>query len=214
MILSTLPLTAQVKDAGLWTSVTLEKKFTQRLDLSFTEELRFNENITELGTIFSDIGLGYKLGKDNLLGISFNYRFISRRQLNDSYSQRNRYYTDITVKKGFGMIVPILRTRFQWQKNDLFSGEDNAPDIHMRNKLTLKYDPGKQFKPFVSAEIFTQLNHRSGNLLNDNVRYAAGVDYDINEHHAFGIGYMLDREMNVKNPRYSYIVTLGYKLTL
>ena len=209
LLFSTLHVTAQVNDAGLWASISIEKKLTQRLSLGFTEEARFNENISELGTLFSDIGLGYKFFGGEWLGVSANYRFIDKKRLDDSYSTRHRWYIDAVVKKKFGMLVPSFRTRFQSQYADVFTSDAGwKADHYTRNKLTLKLDMEKKYKPFISAELFTQLN--DGALLNDNVRYAAGVDYSFNEHSAFGIGYLVEREMNVKNPEHNYIVTLGY----
>src|SRR5688572_17033789 len=113
-----LHATAQVNDAGLWASINVEKKLTQRLSIGLTEELRFNENISELSTIFTDLGVGYSFFKDELLGVSANYRFIRRKNTEDFYTNRHRWYGDIVLKKKFGMIIPSYRLRFQTQFRD------------------------------------------------------------------------------------------------
>ena len=101
----------QEKDAGLWLSVNLEKKITPALFVTFTEEVRMNENITEVGTIFSDLGLGYKFGKR--FRTSANFRFINKRSLDDSYDNRVRYYFDFVYRERFKPLVIQFRVRVQ-----------------------------------------------------------------------------------------------------
>ena len=49
------PLLSQVSDAALWTSVNIEKKINQRISIGLSNEFRFNENISELGTLYNDL---------------------------------------------------------------------------------------------------------------------------------------------------------------
>ncbi|HKR05723.1 MAG TPA: DUF2490 domain-containing protein, partial [Bacteroidia bacterium] len=113
---------SQVKDAGLWSSVNLEKKITQKLTAGLSEELRFNENITELGTAFTEIGVDYKFYKFVSLGIS--YRFIQKRRVDDFYSTRHRYNIDLSLKYKIKKISVSLRERFQTQYADVNTSED------------------------------------------------------------------------------------------
>src|SRR6187549_3507592 len=91
---------AQVNDAGLWASINLEKKFSKKVSIHFSEELRFNENISELGVFFSEFTGEYQFNK--ILSLSGGYRFIQRRRLDDSYSIRHRYIINLNVKDKFG----------------------------------------------------------------------------------------------------------------
>jgi hypothetical protein len=201
--------TAQVNDAGLWASLSIEKKVTQRLSIGLTEELRFNENISELATMFTDLGVGYKFFKDEVLGISANYRYIRKKSVEDYYSSRHRWYGDLTLKKKFGMITPSIRTRFQSQFRDEGTTEASwNAEYYMRNRLMLKFDLEKKYRPYLGAELYTQLD--GGDMLNDNVRISAGVDYSFNEQSAVNLGYLLDREFNVNNPVRNYVITVGY----
>ena len=72
---------AQVQDAGLWMSVNIEKKITPALSACFTEEMRMNENITEVGAVLSEIGMMMKFGKHFRAGVS--YRYTRQRRVDD-----------------------------------------------------------------------------------------------------------------------------------
>lgn len=207
---------AQVSDAQLWTSINIEKKFTQSFSIGFTEELRFNENISELGTIFSDIGLMYKFGPKGAIRTSINYRFANKRRVDDSYSNRHRYYADITLRKKFGDLTPIYRARFQSQYEDLLSDDEGRlPEYYFRNRVLLKYSPDKQYKPFIGVELYTRLKDEVfKRSYNDNVRFSVGVDYEFNEKNAISVGYLVDREFNRRNPERNYAITLTYGLSL
>src|SRR5687768_11202671 len=69
-----LVLPAQQNDAGLWGSINLEKKLTKKWSLHFSEELRLNENFSELGTAYTELTGEYRINK--ILSVSGGYRFI------------------------------------------------------------------------------------------------------------------------------------------
>lgn len=204
---------AQVSDAGLWASLTVEKKLTQRLSVGITGELRFNENISELSTIFTDLGLGYNFFKDELLGVSVNYRYIRRKNVEDFYMGRHRWYTDVVLKKKFGKLVPSWRIRFQSQFRDPETSDAawNA-EYYLRNRLQLKLDMEKKYRPYIGAELYTQAD--GFEFMSDNIRLTAGVDYSFNERSILGLGYLIDREFNVNDPARNYNIVIEYKLTL
>jgi hypothetical protein len=203
---------AQVNDAGLWTSLSAEKKLSKGFTASLSQELRFNENISELGTAFTEAGVEHKIIKRIAIGLG--YRFIQKKNPDDSYSLRHRLLIDLTYRYKAGEFSFSLRERFQSQVADVASGEDGfLPVNYLRNKLTIKYSPDKKdFSPWISTEVFYQLNNNRGNEI-DNMRYAAGVDFDFNKHHSIGLFYLINQEINVSNALTEYISGIGYKYT-
>ncbi|MBL0072094.1 MAG: DUF2490 domain-containing protein [Bacteroidetes bacterium] len=109
---------AQVNDAGLWTSINLEKKITKKIAVDLSQEFRFNENISELGSFFTEISAQYKLHKN--LSIGAGYRFINKRELDDSYEKRHRMLFDLNAKEKFWKIAVSAQGSFsvtvQWYK--------------------------------------------------------------------------------------------------
>jgi len=201
---------AQNNDMQLWTTISLEKKITKTFSLNYAEEVRFNENISEVGQFFSDIGGTYKINK--AWRISANYRFTNKRQLDDSYSKRHRYYVDLSYRKKFDKIVIMFRTRFQSQYSDIYSSYTGIiPDYYSRNKLTLKPDLDKKYSPYISAEMFYQLNNPEGNNL-DNMRYTGGIEYKFNKKASLDLFYMIQQEYNVAKPQRDFVVGIGYNI--
>lgn len=205
-------LSAQVNDAGLWMSFNAEKKINPVLSANLSEEFRIDENFCELGTFFTDAGITYKFKK--YIRISANYRFSNKRQVDDSYSKRHRYYLDLTFRYKLKPVIFSFRTRIQSQYKDMFSSSlGKIPDYYSRNKVTLKFDLDKKYAPYISTESYTPLLTGEG-LYIDNVRYCAGIEYQLNRVHGFDIFYLIQMEYNVNNPRNDYVVGIGYFLTL
>lgn len=200
---------AQNNDMQLWTNLSIEKKLTKTFSLNFSEEVRFYDNISEVGQFFSDVGGTYKISKSWRLSV--NYRFTNKRQLNDSYSKRHRYYIDLSCRKKMEKIVVLFRTRFQSQYTDVFcSLTGKIPEYYSRNKLTLKFDLDKKYTPYLSAELFYQLNNPEGNDI-DNMRYSVGLEYQFNKRTGLDFFYMIQQEYNVNNPKRDFVAGIGYQ---
>jgi hypothetical protein len=199
---------AQVDDACLWTSVNIEKKITSKFSATLTEELRFNENISELGTAFTEIGANYKFYKFFSFGLS--YRYIQSKNLDDSYSLRHRYNIDLAFKYKVEKVLASLRERFQTQYTDVNASENGkVPDRYLRSKLILKYDLEKKYTPFISCELFLQLTNPEGNEL-DKERFAGGFSYEFNKYTAVDLFYMINKEIHANNPLTEYITGVEF----
>jgi len=209
-MLYSLLIFPQVNDAALWLSINAEKKINPLLSVNLSQEFRINENITELGTFFTDAGITYKINK--YIRFSANYRFTNKRRFDDSYSKRHRYYFDITVREKTKSFVFQFRTRFQSQYADIYSSADGKiPSYYSRNKFTTKIDLDKKITPYISVELFSPLNkHKIFKI--DNARYCGGFEYEINRMHSFDLFYMLQREYNVNNPQTDYILGIEYNI--
>lgn len=202
-------LSAQTNDAQLWLGVNLEKKLTPEFSLNFAEELRMNENITEAGTIFSDLGLSYNVTPG--FKVSANYRFINKRKPDDSYNIRHRYYFDLSYRYKFMPLVLSVRARYQSQYTDVLSSEDGKiPENYERTRMKLAFDTGKAFEPYLSTEVFIPLNQHYNALVIDCMRYTAGMEHKFYNRHSIDAWYMIQHEMNVPDPETDFVIGLGY----
>lgn len=197
----------QYNDAGLWLSANLEKKVSPKLSVDLTPALRFNENITELDNAFLDGGVGYKLGKR--LRVSANYRWAQRRKTDNTYGVRHRYYFDAVYKKKIADIVLSYRLRFQNQYNEPGRRANGLnPVMALRNKLQLKYDLGKLYTPFISGEVWYEMDYREKQF--NQFRIVGGIEYELNKLSGITLAYMLQKEFSVKNPVTDYNIYLSY----
>lgn len=203
---------SQNKDFGLWTSVNFEVKIVKKVNITISEELRLNENITELGTIFTDIGLEYKLNKH--FQFSANYRFYQKRTMYDYYSIRHRVYADIKYSKKLKSFQILFRTRFQVSFRDINRDfEGGIKEYYLRNKLSLQKEINKSFKPYVSIELFSSLNYPRTNAF-DNMRVAAGVDYSLSKRNKIDVYYMIQKQFNVSISTTDFVLGIAYLFKL
>lgn len=207
-LLYSSPLKGQEKDAGLWTSVSFEFKVVKKLTSTISQEVRFNENVSEAGTIFTDAGLAYKLNKH--FQVSVSYRFISKRTVEDYYSLRHRIYVDIKYEKKIKPFQIQLRSRLQDQYADIGRASDGGiPEYYLRNKLSLNWDLNKPYTPYISIELFSPLNYPRYSAF-DNIRTTAGVEYEFSKHHKIDIFYMIQKDVEVSKPKADFVLGLGY----
>ncbi|OFX35870.1 MAG: hypothetical protein A2X08_01235 [Bacteroidetes bacterium GWA2_32_17] len=211
-------LNAQViyPDAGSWNTFNVDYKLNKKLSAVFTEELRFKENFTRLNLFYTNLGLEYKLS--NMLKVAIIYRFVEKYQDDNSFSFRHRIMFDLTLKKKFDKIGFSYRQRVQAEKRDIYSSDIGyLPEWYSRNKFTLKYDTDKRYTPYAAVELRYQFRNprewESDNTLHRS-RYSIGVDYKINKKSTFGLYYLIQREFNVVNPQYLYIVGMEYSISL
>ena len=210
LLLLLLPamVSGQVNDAGLWSSINLQKKLNGKFTVDLCQEFRFNENISELGSFFTEASLQYKINKR--ISVSAGYRFINKRELDDHYSKRHRALIDLNLKHKISKVTAAARIRFQSQFADYYSSETGKiPENYLRTKLTFKYDTGKRITPSIGGETFVNLNRAEGMLL-DTYRLSAGLEYEINKRTSVEVGYLLDKEIQVSEPWTSYITTVGF----
>ena len=202
-------ISAQTNDAQLWLGVNIEKRLTPKLSIQFAEELRMNENVTEAGTIFSDFGVNYRILKE--LTASANYRFINKRQLNNTYDNRHRYYFDLTYKYVIKPVSLSVRALYQSQYTDLLTSENGKiPENYERTRLKLGFNFGKPVRPFVSAEMFIPFSGHNNSIMIDCMRYTAGLEYKFNARHSIDGYYLIQKEMNVADPKTDFVIGLGY----
>ncbi len=207
LILLPFAVSAQVNDAGLWTSLSVQKKLADKLYLDLGGELRLNENFSELGTVYSEALVSYRISKS--FEASGGYRFIAKRLVDDSYGIRHRYLINLAYKTKINKVMSTIRARYQSQYSDINRSADwQVPEDYLRTKWTIKYDTDKDWRPFVSAETFFLLDNMDGILFKE-YRIAAGFDYKLNKNTDLTLGYLIDREIQTANPWTNYVVTVG-----
>jgi len=208
LILAGFRSRGQVQDAGLWLNVSVNKRITPALSVSFTQELRMNENITEAGAFHSDLDFTYRFGKHFRIGAG--YRFSKQRRVDDSYDCRHRYNVDLSYREKIQRFLVNLRLRYESQYTDIYSSpEGTTPKNTVVPRLEVKYNlPGK-FEPFIYGEPY----FRVSNFLYVpfvQLRLCAGVNYSINRMHSVDLYYLFQKEYYVKHPLTEYVIGAGY----
>ncbi|HRH66916.1 MAG TPA: DUF2490 domain-containing protein [Bacteroidia bacterium] len=197
-------------DAGLWTSVSLQHKFTQQWAGAVSEQFRLFDNCSRVDQFFTDLSLEYNITKK--LKASLNYRLISKNN-ETYYSTRHRFYLDLSYKLKIDPLVISLRERIQEQFRDIHSSETGkVPEWYSRTKLNVKFDLNRKYTPYLATEMFYVIdNAKETDRVIDRYRYEAGVDYEINLKHSINLFYLIQHSL--VSPANDYIIGIGYTFT-
>lgn len=203
-----------VDDFGIWSTISIDKKISQKFGVALDEELRTFDNASRIDQYFTNAGVNYKLDKNIRFGIT--YRFINKGRDDMSYSKRHRIYFDASYRKKVYAFNVSYRFRIQGQVKD-YRSSDNGKHLEsiMRHKLDVKYNY-KRFTPYVAAEFFFQFvdpGFPAGNNLWNRERFYIGSDYDLNKKSTFGCFFMLQRTINIDSPQRDFILGLEYNLS-
>ena len=205
-----LVLMAQYRDAGLWTSFSAEYKLNKKTELSFAPELRMNENLTQVNSWFSDLGVQYKLPAN--LSFQAVYRVGYRNPILEP-EVRQRLQLGLGYKYEWNDWTFGVASRYQAALRLI--ADDGDPDFisTWRNKFSVKYSGLKKWELSSGFEIF---NSRSdwGVLDLTDWRFTCAAEYKINKRNFISFGYLIQKNLVARVPELDYVGLLSYKLIL
>lgn len=200
-----LAKTQVVSDAKLWTGISISKKVND-FEFSFSEDLRFDENMSHIDKVFSELGADYKIVKGFYAGV--NYRFSKDNDYESrNYNIRHRFDLSLTYKRKYEKFRFSFRTKFQTKSA---TPEENSP-TYSRNKFAVKYKLKNDFTPFISYEFYYQFNEEK--IIN-RTRISLGSAYKINKHNALKFFYLYENRFNVKTLKHNHIYGISYSFEL
>lgn len=202
-----------VDDASLWLGVNLEKKLNKNIQLNFTNQIRYDRNLSRYRMGYQDLGIEYRLLK--FLYVQGDYKFIHRQLLDESFSLRHQMNLSLLFKKKFGSWLITYKNRWQWQYNDVYSSADGKiPQIVNRNKISLKYQYNKRIKLFGSGELNYILKPVQDESW-DRYRTSLGLEYQLNRNSSIEAYYTFQRDLatDIEIERF-HIYGLTYSINL
>jgi hypothetical protein len=208
---------SQTNDFGIWTSLGLEKKLG-KWDLGSELELRTMDNSSKINRVSMEFEASYVLLKPLKVGLSYQFIDFNDTKYTD-FQPRHRFNLFAIGSQKLGNFNFSLRERLQLTTKDesdriKSSGAIDTYKINpawvWRNRLKISYNiPHCKITPYGSFETFYQLNNPDGNVFDD-LRYTIGVGYSLKKRHKFNLYYLIDNEINVKNPVRGFVLGAGY----
>jgi hypothetical protein len=203
-------LTAQFRDAGMWSSFAAEYKLNKKTELSVAPEIRLSENLTQVNSWFSDFGVQYKLpGNLNFQAV---YRLGYRNPLLEPELRQR-------LQMGFGYKVEHNDWSFglasRYQAALRLIADDGDPDFisTWRNKLSVKYSGLKKWELGTAFEIFNSRTEWGALDLSD-WRFTCNAEYKINKRNFISFGYLIQKNLEARITAVDYVGLLSYKLIL
>ena len=209
LIIISTSLSAQDKDAWLWSGLELEKDINKWLQANAAFEARFDNNISQAERYLAEIGLTSDLGK--YIDASLYYRYYYRYFPEYNWASYNRFYADLRFKYDYMAFSFYERARIVLDEVPPFL-EEGYIESTARFKTQATYNIRKTpLRARGSVEFFLPVT-RTMNPMPEKVRYKLGMVYKINRSVSVELGYMFQKRTVKKKPQINYIwaVTLGY----
>ncbi len=180
---------AKTKNFGTWIELDFSEKFMKKFELSFSPEIRLQDNFTVDEYMF-DGKFSYKPVKFFEIAAIYRVNIDVKESGNETLG---RFAFDATFKKDFGRIESSLRTRY----TNYFELDNDDPDKkYLRPRFKFEYDvKGNKIKPFVSYELFRNLADKEF----DKSRFDVGASRKVGKNSKVGVYYRLQNYFSDKN---------------
>lgn len=200
----------QVWDFSTWHRLKVGGELTKKLSLSLEQQLRLDENSTQVNETFTELGLGYDLPKG--FDVSAAYRLSWSPENDGVYTAQHRYNVDVGFSENIWKLKLKTRARFQHRPsvsllNDRLKPEDSP--IYVRVKIGLEYrklkdwTPGFEFETFVRTDMPSEVGLRK-------FRYRVFLDYDLPKRQELSLFYMLQTDKEGPIPEFTSVVGLSF----
>jgi hypothetical protein len=166
-----------------WVGYSLNLNLPKKITLSFAIEQRFEDGLSEIDKNFLQSELSYQSNKYFEVGGLYRATWESEEE-----RMLNRYSVFFNLKYKKGRFKLSNRNLLQASVRS-YNGESS---IRYRNKTKVKYKLTKNFKPYISYEMFYRFDER--NMISNN-RVTLGSVYTFNKNWDVKLFYLLEQEI-------------------
>ncbi len=201
-------------DFGCIVGSSLSTGIGRQMSLEVEEELRFDNDCSQLDRWLNSVGMDYAFPRKHL-HVGMNVDYIRRYNDKGYFENRGRLGADVTYNQHYRRFKFSLRSRVLSTFMDENTGDHRVnPKTYWRNRLQISYQkPNSPFKYSISSEAHWLVNDPKHNVVDD-IRTVASVDYRITRISTVSAFVRLDHEIQVKNPVDKYYLGATYKLKL
>ena len=203
-------------DLESWNSLGLEYKLNKKWSFELEEQLRLDENISEIAEYFTQLETRYSITKKIDIGLGLRYIRENDNEGNvQGYENHFRYNVDALYKHKINDFTLKYRLRYQ-NKNELgvSSSDGDYAKQYLRLKAAVEYNfKNWKLDPKFAAEIFNRFENGDVDQYNK-YRLTLGTDYKIKNFGKLGIFYRIEKDINEAIPETTNIIGLKYTYTI
>lgn len=200
---------AQEQDFQNWNNISVSKEIVNDLTASFEQELRLNNNASDIKDYITVLGAEYKINK--YVKARGLYRLTVSNDIEKGSSMEHRWYGDAMLRYKLDRINFGYRCRYQLSYEDF----DVNRWHHLRNRFSVKYDiPKSKILPYAQYEFYYSLNDPIQNNI-EKTRYTFGVEYGLTDYLNLSTYYRIQKRRAYGSKPYDrYIVGISVSVEL
>jgi hypothetical protein len=195
-------------DTQLWTELGVKYDVNKKLTLSYDHHIRFDQDISRLGSFMPEPGVSYRIKKWFRVGAGYRYEY--ERNNDDELVSRHRAYGWVRVRRDLGE----LRGEYRLQLQEQWRPDANPVNRHtVRNRGELSWQGFGAIVPGASVETHHILNEEGNTIHLGKVWLTAGVEW---EHDQIGVGafYRLITGQYDDNEPPGHVIGFGVKYSI
>ncbi len=208
-----LTQTLDTSSEELWTNVSFRLKMSKKVSATFTQQIRFDENISRHYLVAPELTLRYKLM--DWWHLEGGYRYEYERNNDGFFQDRYRIFTNTRFLTKFKPVA--LEFRLQWQKKFRQEKDDGTMTRHiLRARVKAKLRKIPVVSPYTSVEMFQRLDGLDKDITAGTIqklRFGLGVEW---EHGPVEINarYYLSLPTDDPQDPTNHILSLGVRFDL
>lgn len=161
-------------DTQLWTELGVRHDLTKKVTLSFDQHIRFDADVSRLGSAMPEPGISYRVKKWFRVGAGYRYEY--ERNNDDELVSRHRAYAWGRLRKDFAKTIQLsyrLQLQEQWRP------DANPVNRHtIRNRGDVAYIAIKDLTPGASVETHHIMNEDGNTAQLGKVWVTGGVEWE------------------------------------
>jgi hypothetical protein len=195
----------QQTDYGFWSGGTIGYQHTKRLSFEVEGQGRFGQGFSRYNTGLVDVSGRYAL--NDYLKATVTYRFAHRLRYDDREDLRQRLNTDLQLRLKEGRMKYSFRLRYQaGRRNTDERNADLREALRFKAKAATKI--ARKTEGSIAGELF--FSDRTGSYQWSDWRCKAMINRKLNKRSNLDFGYLIQREVNRRNPLLEHMLVVGY----
>lgn len=202
MIAMLIASLAQASETRLWLSGELKGEPTEMLDLSFTQHVRIENNISQFDRLMPEFQ--FEFDPVDWAEIGGGYRYIGKWNKEEEYDPAHRGQGDLTLKKKFKRWQPAYRFRLQrsWEQDQTLKIETRR-----RHRLKISHETTDALKISLAGQTFRE---PGVDISHGTLRISASGDVELSKQHGLDLTYHREAVLSRLETTEQHIISLGY----
>ncbi len=199
-------------DMGVILSAKYDAPLAGDLAIGVEEELRFDNNCTQLDRWLNEVTLEYPF-LHRRMHVGLTGGAIRRHNDKGYYENRARVGVDVNYAETYRRFKFSFRSRVMATFRDERVGDYRVnPKLYWRNRFQVTWQmPNSRFKYSFSTELHWLLNDPRARVI-DNIRTVLSVDYRLSRRQHLELSARMDNDIQVKQPVDRFYLGFTYHL--